>query len=51
MSRLNQAALALILSFFGLFLLWDIPDYVGAVSATTVIMASVFLYYLSQRTT
>jgi len=51
MSPQLQAALAVILSFFGLFLLWYLPDYLGAIASSVTMLISVALYYLSQRRT
>ena len=50
MSHQQQELLALFLSFFGLFLLWYFPDYKGAIGSSVAMLASVFIFYLAQRT-
>jgi hypothetical protein len=51
MSHQQRELLALVLSFLGLFLLWYFPDYKGAIAASLAMLASIFIFYLAQRTT
>ena len=50
MSHQQRELLALFLSFLGLFLLWYFPDYKGAIGSSVAMLASVFIFYLAQRT-
>ena len=49
MSRELQMALALFVSFFGLFILWYLPDYKGALASLVIVIAAAVIYSRTQK--